>query len=91
MEDSRLRYGPRTREDDLRPAIRRFKAGHWIVLATAILLIVGAVAKATGAPPWLTAVLCSMMAACAVLSAVWMVPTYVRFKRLANRPGEEDQ
>jgi hypothetical protein len=30
------------------PAIRCFRVGHWLALATALLLIVGAVAKATG-------------------------------------------
>jgi hypothetical protein len=77
--------------EDLRPAARRFKAGHWLAVATALLLIIGAVAKATGAPSWLIAVLWSAMAACAVLSATWMMPTYVRFKRLAKgigKPGE---
>jgi len=68
----------------LRPAIRRFKAGHWLALATALLLIAGAVVKATDAPSWLIAALWSMMAACAVISAAWMLPTYVRFKRMAN-------
>jgi hypothetical protein len=76
---------------DLRPSIRRFRAGHWLGLATALLLIVGAVAKATGAPSSLIAVIWATVAASAVLSAAWMVPTYVRFKRIAKRlgcPGE---
>jgi hypothetical protein len=73
---------------DLRPAIHRFRAGHWLVLATALLLIVGAVARATDAPRWLVAALWATMAASAVLSAAWMVPTYVRFKRLWKRLGE---
>jgi hypothetical protein len=74
--------------DDLRHAARRFRAGHWLALATALLLIVGAVAKATGAPAWLVGVLWAAMAASAALSAVWMVPTYVRFKRLSKQLGE---
>jgi len=77
--------------EDLRLAIRRFKAGHWLALATALLLILGAVAKATGAPSWLVAVLWATMVACAVLALVWLVPTYVRFKRLAKRLGDKDR
>jgi hypothetical protein len=69
-------------------AIRRFRAGHWLALATALLLIAGAVAKATGAPSWIVAVLWATLAASAVLSAVWMVPTYIKFKRLSRQLGE---
>jgi hypothetical protein len=75
---------PPTDAEDLRPAIRRFKAEHWLAFAATLLLIVGAAAKATGAPSWLVAVLWATMAACAVLSAAWMLPTYTRFKRLAR-------
>jgi hypothetical protein len=62
------------------PAIRRFKAGHRLALATALLLIIGAVAKATGAPSWLVAVLWAALAlalvagiACTRGMAGWVV------------------
>ena len=70
--------------DDLRLAAHRFKAGHRLALLTALLLILGAVAKATGAPSWLVATLWATTAACAVLVAAWMVPTYVRFRKMAK-------
>lgn len=73
---------------DLHAAARRFRAGHWLALATALLLIIGAVAKVTGAPSWLVATIWAAMVASAVLSAAWMVPTYVRFKRLSKQLGE---
>ena len=69
---------------NLHLAARRFKAGHRLALATALLLILGAITKATGAPSWLVATLWATMAACAVVAAAWMVPTYVRFKRVAK-------
>lgn len=71
--------------EDLRPAARRFKAGHQLAIAAALLVVVGAAAKAAGAPSWLVAAIWAVVAAGAVLAAVWMVPTYVRFRRLARQ------
>ena len=50
-----------------------------------MLVIVGAVANASGAPGWLVAVVWAMTAASALLSLVWMVPTCIKFERLAKR------
>jgi hypothetical protein len=73
---------------DLAPAARRFKAGHWLALLAAVLVILGAIATGAGAPHWLVGILRAGMAAAAIAAALAVVPAHAKLsKTVPDRHG----